>query len=246
MFRERPLTWLFILATVVVDLALNFGGQRWVFHGILFGQVAAIAIWAAVGHWHRLARGSLLVVAVGFLAYFPGPKPFEYYSKTLTFAAAHALLVVATSLVIVWLQNQVGNRFEGDRNRTPFRVPLIEFFGWTIVVAIASFGARLMYFGDLEVVLRSPSRYMLIYAVAPLALILFYSRFRPVYLVKAILFVGCTYLAASFLLSDERFVIDVTISAAYLTAWLLVRSIEYDQLKTSAENEDSTELDSDE
>jgi hypothetical protein len=244
MLRERPLTWLFILATVVVDLALSVGRQRPVFSGILMGQVAAIAIWAVVGQSHRLTRGSLLVVAVGVLAILP--EHLSVYSSTLTLMAAYALVWVATTLVVVWLRNQVRNRFEGNREKAPLRVPLIEFFGWTIVVAIASFGARYMNFDVWRAVPQDSTFYTLVYAIPPIALILFDSRFRSLHLVKAVLFIGGVFLTVSVLLSEIHFGVIVTISAVYLTAWLLVRSIEYDQLKTAAENDDSTELDADE
>lgn len=244
MIRDRPLTWLFLLASIVVDLAMFFGGQGPVFEGILVGQVAAVAIWAAIGCSHRLTRGSLLVVAVGVLATLAGYRNLAAYSRALTFMAAYALVVVLTSLVVVWLRTQVRIRFDGDRKKAPLKVPLIEFFGWTIVVAIASFGARTMNVDILEGVLRFFPVYLLTYAIAPLALVLFDSRFRMLHLVKAVLFIGGVYLIAAFFLDGfkARFVV-VTSVAAYLTTWLLVRSIEYDQLKKSAEDseEDTNE-----
>jgi hypothetical protein len=155
--------------------------------------------------------------------------------------AAYALVVVVTSLAIVWLRAQVRIRFAGDRETAPLKIPLIEFFGWTIVVAIASFGARHMNLSVLKVVTQSPSQSLLLYAVPPLALILFDSRFRMPHLAKAVLFVGGVYLTASFLQDGAEFAICMASQAAYLTAWLLVRSFEYDQLKTAEEDEDSEE-----
>ena len=240
MFRDRPLTWLFILASIAVDSVMFFSGPRAVFEGILVGQIAAVAIWAAIGQSHRLTRGSLLVVAVGVLAIVPY-RSFDLYSHTLTFMAAYALVIVVTSLFIVWLRNQVRIRFDGEREEAPLKIPLIEFFGWTIVVAIASLGARYMNVESLERVPRSLPGYLMAYAVAPLALILFDSRFRIAHLVKAVLFVGGVYLTISYLIPNGQFEVEVTSAAAYLSAWLLVRSIEYDQLKTAEEDPDSEE-----
>jgi hypothetical protein len=254
MFRERPLTWLFILATVVVDLALNFGERsdfifpvRTAVHGgFIWGQVAAVAIWAAIGQSHRLTRGSLLVVAIGTLAIVPGYLNVRSYSNTLTIMAAYALIVVAASLVVIWLRTQVRIKFDGDREQSPLKIPLIEFFGWTIVVAIASFGARYMNLTALMAISLSPSDFLLMCAVAPIALLLFDSRFSMLHLAKAVLFVGGVYLVFTVLQIGLGSELVMTSHATYLTAWLLVRSIEYDQLKTVAENDDSAELDADE
>ncbi len=241
MFRDRPLTWLFILATVVVDLTMFFGGGGAIFNGILVGQVAATAIWAAIGHSHRLTRGSLLVVTVGVLAILPVNGIYE---NVLTFMASYALVIVATSSVVVWLRNRILVRLNGDREKAPLKVPLIEFFGWTIVVAVASFGARYIEIDRcLESVLHFPFTFLLLYAVAPVGLLMFDSRYCPLHLVKAVLFVGGVYLVATSLESVGQ--IDVVewvpSVATYLTAWLLVRSIEYDQLKTAEEDPDSEE-----
>ena len=239
MFRDRPLTWLFILATVVVDLALFYGGKEPVFEGIVVGQVAAVAIWTVVGHSHRLTRGSLLVVAVGVLAILPVSGNYEV---ALTFMASYSIVIVATSSVVVWLRDRVLTRLNGDREKAPLKVPLIEFFGWTIVVAVASFGARYIETDRfLEIVLQFPFTFLLLYAVAPVGLLMFDSTYCPLHLVKAVLFVGGVYLTISYLIPNGQFEVEVTSVAAYLTAWLLVRSIEYDQLKTAEEDPDSEE-----
>jgi hypothetical protein len=242
MFRERPLTWLFILATVVVDLAMFFGGRGTVFEGIVVGQVAAIAIWAAIGHSHRLTRGSLLVVAVGILAYLPGFRSFQSYSRMLTFMAAFALAVAATSLGFVWLRRRIRIRFDGDHEQTPLKVPLIEFFGWTIVVAIASFGARHMDVQFLERVQHFFPVYLLTYAIVPLALVLFDSRFRMLHLLKAVLLVyGAYWMGTHFLGRGSWYGLKMASLTMYLTAWLLVRSIEYDQPKSVEETVETEE-----
>jgi hypothetical protein len=243
MLRERPLTWLFILATVVVDLAISVTREEPISGGVLIGQVAAIAIWTVIGHPHRLIRGSLLVVAVGGLAALT--EGFVNYSRSLAFMAAYAVAMVSTSLIVVWLRNQVRIRFNCDPPPAPLRVPLIELFGWTIVVAVASFGARYMEPSFWKEVLRVPSPYLLLYAISPMSLLLFDSRFRTLHLVKAALFIGGVYLASSFLSSrlSQRDIPEViTGVAAYLTIWLLVRSIEYDQIKTSEEEVGKTKL----
>jgi len=246
MFRERPLTWLFLLATIVVDLAMVFSRLGPIFNGILVGQVAAVSVWAALGPSHRLFRGSLLVLAIGLLATLPGQGSFNVYSRSLTFMAAYGLIVVLTSLVFIWLRKRVRGRFKSEREQTPLKVPLIEFFGWTLVAAIASFGTRYMNVQSLERVQRHLPQYLLIYAMVPLALILFTSRFRILHLVKAALFIYSVYwFGSNFLGGGSRYGLSMTSLAAYLTAWLLVRSIEYDQLRTAEENEENEDEDSD-
>jgi hypothetical protein len=242
MFRERPLTWLFILATVVVDLALpvTWEGSP-ILVGAVIGQIAAVSIWTVIGHPHRLIRGSLIVVAFGALALMGHPSP-SLSSRALSFAAVYSPIVVLTSLVIVWLRNKIRFRFNEALSPAPLRIPLIELFGWTIVVAIASLGVRQVEPSFFDTMLRSPSRNLVVFSVAPIALFLFDVRYRPSHLVKAVLFVGGMYM----LQRSHISALETASLAAYLTAWLLVRSIEYDNLKTAEENDDATELDADE
>lgn len=242
MFRGRPLHWLFLLASIAIDLAMYFGGKGLIFEGLIVGQVAALGIWAALGQAYRLTRGSLLVVGIAILALLPGYRSLYTYPRNLTFMGAYALAVVITSLLVAWLRKRVRVRFAGEAEQSPLKVPLIEFFGWTIIVAVASFGARHMDLDALHRVTQQLPVYLLTYAIVPLALILFDSRFRPLHLAKALLFLcGVYWIGAYFLGRGPWYSLKMTTVAAYLTAWMLVRSIEYDQIKTVTEESEQQE-----
>ena len=211
-----------------------------VFEGVVVGQVATIAVWAATGQSYRLTRGSLLVVGVGVLALLSGARSPKVYSRTLTLMAAYVLVVVVTTLAIVWLRSRLRSRFGNDPSKTPLQVPLIEFFGWTIVVAIISFGARYMDVQFLERVQHLFPVYLLTYAIVPLALILFESKFRFLQLISAALFLAVVYwMGTHFFGRGPWYGLKVVSTAGYLTAWLLMRNIEQDQLCAAVEGESS-------
>lgn len=153
MFRQRPLTWLFVLATIAVDLVLMTierprGPWRAFTFGLILGQMAALAIWAVRGNMHRLARAGCLVGAMGLLmqaTYVQGGRT----SPWLAFCAGYVFLIMLATLVSDLLRYRlsVGPAAQSPRER--WQVPLVEFFGWTIVVAILSFAARHMDFHSL-------------------------------------------------------------------------------------------------
>ncbi len=154
MFRDRPLTWLFIAATIAVDLVLvvvesDQGLISSVKIGLVLGQLAALAIWSVRGQMNRLARISCLILAAGLLTYLidaiPDPK-----SIWLAFNTGYVVWIIFVTLVGDFIRYRLRKKSEGESPVNRWQVPLIEFFGWTTLVAIISFGARHMDFDFLR------------------------------------------------------------------------------------------------
>lgn len=153
MFRDRPLTGLFLAATITVDLVVMLVGYdphnpSEIVVGLITGQVAALALWVVRGMMHRLARIGWVVCAVGLLAYLlkidAGPQ-----STWLAFYLIYATAIIMSALAGNLLRHALRDRSQDTAPAARWQVPLIEFFGWTIVVAVLSFGAQHMDFNFL-------------------------------------------------------------------------------------------------
>ena len=244
MFRDRLLTWLFITASVVVDLALlaaemasrdSFRFQA-LLQGIALGQVGALAIWTVTGRVHRLARGAGLIVATSLLALFAIHGEPWYFQEWLALLAIYAAIVMAAVALITIVRRIVSSKREQHET---LQTPLIELFGWTIVVAIASFGARFMDFQVLERGLSKLPTTLTILAIPVIAEILHRPKFQPLHLLTWLVFVGAAC-ALGYSLADRRFspMLYAT-QAAYLAVWMIVRSLESNDpsIETAADSE---------
>ena len=154
MFRDRPLTWLFIAATIAVDLVLmvvesDQGLISSVKIGLVLGQLAALAIWSVRGHLNRLARISCLILATGLLTYLIDAIP-DSKSIWLAFNTGYVFWIILVALTGDLICYRLRKKLGAESSKNRWRVPLIEFFGWTTVVAIISFGARHMDFDFLR------------------------------------------------------------------------------------------------
>ncbi len=154
MFRDRPLTWLFIAATIVVDFVLmtiqsdqDFLASVKI--GLLLGQLAALAIWSVRGQQHRLARASCLVVVTGLLTYVLDTK-LAVRSTWLAFSSGYVLWIISVTLTSDVIRCRLREKHENEKPSNRWQVSLVELFGWTTVFAIICFGARLMNFGFLQ------------------------------------------------------------------------------------------------
>ena len=149
MFRDRPLTWLFVAATVCVDFAIAVGSPdalanlwQW---GFCLGQSAVLGCWLVVGTRHRLERGALFVVAQLVLATV---LSFPFLNGSLIvwgrMLAPSALYGTMAALgVFVGKICFFRFRVTRDANRSyVIRYSLMEIFGWTVVVAIAAAALR--------------------------------------------------------------------------------------------------------
>lgn len=151
MFRDRPLTWLFIAATMLLDVVIACGDEKQtpflvasLLFGFTLGQVLVLGAWLAVGKLHRLTRGALFVGGqVSLVLVVDSWKrevPFFDLSKEAV--TLFSFLSVCTFCTVVFFR-YVFKRFSNkEGNSKKFQFPLIELFGWMIVVALASLVIR--------------------------------------------------------------------------------------------------------
>ena len=237
MFRDRPLTWLYIAATVCVDLVLmvaesDQGLVSSVKAGLVLGQLAALAIWSVRGPQHRLARISCLVVVTGLLTYLidaiPDPKPI-----CLAFHTGYVIWIAFVTLVGDAIRYRLRKRGEDESSVYRWRVPLIEFFGWTTVVAIISFGARYM---DFHYFHWKNLELFVVLLMVPTCMTLFIRRdlvaprsIKSILL--ALIFLAAIYFAKNV---GEYTVIS---QGAYLVLWMPVLSMEAARSRKESEQE---------
>ena len=174
MIRRHPLLILLLLATTVVDVTLiwRIGWHftaRTVFSGLVLGQTGALALWAVWGQGHRLARVSTMVVATGLIALATGRTALLGPAQWLAILSVYTFIVYLGTLLLAAGQSYAERNREQESDRSAWQVSLIELFGWTILVAIASFAARSMDFVFLKTNTLIPLRVGLI-VMAPLAL----------------------------------------------------------------------------
>ena len=151
MLRRYPLTILLVIATLVVDLVLTTtrvvepGSRRPLLAGLLFGQSAVLALWAAWGGGHRLGRVSVMVITVGLVSLATGGSALMGRFHWLAILGGYTVAVYLVALAF----RVVGgyrSRKDAQTEEPVWQVSLIELFGWTILVAIVSFAARSMDF----------------------------------------------------------------------------------------------------
>jgi len=162
MFRDRPLTWLFVIATVCVDLVwlattseddfgINtaFGSSlffRFCAVGCFLAQSCVFAIQTIFAVSRKLTQASILVAGNFSLAFVSYPGFVYETGSWHTYFFLHAIQVIAVTSIARLLQIR--------RDKQPmvgvWQISLIEMFGWTTVVAIVSYGFRYMDFSDLN------------------------------------------------------------------------------------------------
>ena len=146
---DRPLVWLFVAASAVIDFVLwrtpeGIYSADGVLTGLVLGQVGVLAAWAALGKGHRLGRAGVLVAVTAGLALWTGSEAPSGRGVWLAVLAVYAGFVAGAGVVIDSVATRA-ERTSGDGEG--FRLPLVELFGWTIVAAVVSFAARHMDFG---------------------------------------------------------------------------------------------------
>ncbi|NOZ40223.1 MAG: hypothetical protein GXP24_08360 [Planctomycetes bacterium] len=153
MSRDRPLTWLFVAATIAVDLAwvAMIRGNKFVLIrdgsmlllsggiGLFFAQSCVLAIIVMRQKWDKLTQASFSVVVNGILAGLVLLAGAPDFGRWFVYFAMHAVQAIVVS--ILWqLMRQRRKRL------VLWKVSLMEIFGWTTLVAILSFGFRFMDF----------------------------------------------------------------------------------------------------
>lgn len=146
--RHYPLTWLFIIATVCVDLVIlfttdkssamleNAGARFYLYNFGLPAQFSTLAIWGVMGKTHRLARAAWITLAFGSLMFLTWlvEGPISGESFALNFIQFFTVAVAAA----LWRAVGFGRR----SSQEPIRISLVEMFGWTMVVALWAFAVR--------------------------------------------------------------------------------------------------------
>ena len=157
-FRERPLTWLFLIATLCLDaVALSTDNESTFANALAIGQLFVVSGWLVLGRGHRLARAAAFIGAIGVLTApdYVIPRLHTSFYVDLVWPAILALLIamgVATVVnTAIWLSlARLTSRGLKEFRRADWQFPLAELFGWTIIVAVASVGLRLADFSYMD------------------------------------------------------------------------------------------------
>jgi hypothetical protein len=166
-FSTRPLTWLLVIATAVLDLAIA-SNRLWtidlvyVASGFMVGQLLVAAGWMAAGRVHRLARaavGGIIIFAIAALITVavsnPGGLTAARWGRIFGTVALICGPASASALVIRIAEKHRSHRSESEVSER-LRFPLVEAFGWMIVVAVVSTALRFAVF-------RSPNNIELLF-----------------------------------------------------------------------------------
>lgn len=140
-FRQRPLTWLFWIATACAIAVGAFkkpeaGWLAWLLTALLY----VVSSWAAVSRAHRLARGAVLSVLPFAVAL--AVASHQRVATETPALLAYSLLIIGTTFVAARLTTLLVRRLPGqpaDCDCPLWQVSIAEMLGWTLVLAIVSF-----------------------------------------------------------------------------------------------------------
>jgi hypothetical protein len=155
---NKPLTLLFAFATVLLDVVLVAYGvdapAPSAVIGFLIGQMCVAGAWLVSGRTYRLARAAACVGAmVGLATIIERSQSVDVgisvRSWGRTFAAVTVIAASAAiaSAACASLLGRTGHRDSASRDQ--LRFPLVEIFGWMIVVALASTALRVAEYAHL-------------------------------------------------------------------------------------------------
>jgi hypothetical protein len=134
-FRDRPLSWLFIAATVCLDILLVVKDRPESWTGaFLQGQLSVVSAWAAIGAAHPLIRGAALVLSGPAVTYLG----FGY--DLASEEGEHVLGAALVSNVFIFITTFLGS-CQWRRVKT-WRFSVADLLGWMIIVAIAGATSR--------------------------------------------------------------------------------------------------------
>jgi hypothetical protein len=170
-FRRRPLAALFLMATLCVDAlvpalqpAVQQSGVEYLLLGALVGQAWTAGAWLVLGSAHRLSRGAVFVAAMTGLATLlvlgePHPNASRMeWGRAFGVVSLMGVAAVVGAAIAAAMLRATAPRPAKDR---PLQFPIVEFFGWTIVVAFGSWAVSTAQYGQLVRVEQS-----LIYAMS--------------------------------------------------------------------------------
>ena len=225
MLRDHPLTWLFVIASICVDLVFVMterGDDLSAFRfGMVLGQLAAVAIWTSRTQLHRLAKVSILTAVVGLLA------NIRVDAAPISIWLAFDVLYVSAIAVATSLSDSIHDkrRFQSGMDRKRWQISLVECMGWLTLASILSFGARHMDYSFLspEVI----DEVLATLAVPIVLAILTRRDLRDVRRAGALIVLTVLIAAAAWLASEQQnggYV--VFIQFAYLVCWLTTLSMD--------------------
>ncbi len=241
MIRNRPLIWLFILATLCVDLALILGTNSnerlkateglafFVYNYGLPAQISALAIWTVLSRVHRLVKAAWLTLAGGMLLLMTWwVIESEYRGELVAFCFLQLSLVLVGCVLLKQLGWIAKLTEPVTEEQERFHFSLVEIFGWTIIVAFWAFAVR---YADFRIVTQELWWIWLLCAVLiPWVLVLVF--FKPLQPGTRLLRLMVAYLFALVLYGIARiydqgplpswaFAMAIT-QITYITAWWAV------------------------
>lgn len=230
MTSGRVLIGLFVVASLLVDLTLVafretlVRGPSPISTGFYLGQCAALGSWLIDGSRHRLERAAVFVlgtVGLSYLILLANRSPS--YGRILAPVSLFAISVVLSS--ILFRISFRGALLKGDSSANDrLRFPLIEMFGWTLVVAIGSAFIRSAAFqeflGNTEMLSEFFISAMLIGGTSAC----FASPQRSYFVVNWLVIVGAItyYIWAYNYSSREEMALSIIIAHLYAAAWIWV------------------------
>ena len=227
MFSNRPLTWLFVAATISVDLVL-FGfaeidgaEEKYAVLGFVIGQIAVMGIWSIRGTWHRLLRISVYVISIWLLQFVIEPSR-ELFAYMFVYGIA---IAIASILVEIFRLFSNHNSTETDRS-SRLRFPIIEFFGWTIVLAFVCLGYRAADFSAMIAHSEWWTDLFLLLILPLLLICLTQKDLRDLSIGKAVLLLGVFLAAEWYLVKYYEVYLLLVGQAAYLLLWLVVLTLD--------------------
>jgi hypothetical protein len=151
-FRQQPLTWLFLIANVAVDLAWFAGRAERDWGEVpVLAQILIAGGWLAVGKMHRLARAGAFVTVVNVLAALASTargswqlevNVWRYLLGTFTILGlVSAVAALSSRAIFEWLRPTKSNSV-----MQKLQFPLAEIFGWTIIVAVGTLSLKEAWF----------------------------------------------------------------------------------------------------
>jgi hypothetical protein len=149
-FRDRPLPWLFVIATAWLDaIALPIDNESAFSNSLVLGQLCIAGGWVVLGQTHRLVRAATFVAAIGLLSapdyVLPRLRSRDYVDLVWPHVMAELILLGVAIIVVTfwWLSMaRLMSRGLSRFRRADWQFPVAEMFGWTIIVAIASIGMQ--------------------------------------------------------------------------------------------------------
>jgi hypothetical protein len=152
MLRKYPLTTLFIIATVCVDVALvgtarqfrdeidlSDGFRFYIFSFGIPSQLSVLALWAAFGKLRPLTMAAWVTFACGaiLLMHWVLLAP-ALLDEHITLHLLQVFIVVIGAIFF----RIVGVGKPDTNAEQPFQFSLVEMFGWTMIVALWAFAFR--------------------------------------------------------------------------------------------------------